>query len=125
MLDGAFQLDWACGEVTERRAANASASRAPLDPGRLPFIDETNVYANAVPLYRRGPRGLRLVDDGAPLGTWQIVTFFLVLRHDRMVAPILIDWPMEGDLFLLQIEWCLMPGPGATRYRDNGSFARA
>ena len=82
--------------------------QAQLDPNKLVFIDETGVNTNMMRLYGRGPRGMRLVDE-VPFGEWQTVTFVSALRHDRMVAPMVIDGPMGGELFLAYVKQCLVP----------------
>jgi transposase len=79
-----------------------------LDPARLVFIDETSVNTNMVRLYGRGLRGVRLVDH-VPFGQWKTMTFVSALRHDGMVAPMLVDGAMDGELFLAYVEQCLVP----------------
>jgi transposase len=79
-----------------------------LDPAHLVFIDETAVSTNMVRLYGRGPRGVRVVDR-VPQGTWKTITFVAALRHDKMVAPMMVDGPMTGEMFLAYIEQCLLP----------------
>jgi transposase len=37
------------------------------------------------------------------------MTFVSALRHDGMVAPMLIEGPMNGELFLAYVEQCLAP----------------
>jgi transposase len=79
-----------------------------LDPAKLVFIDETSVNTSMVRLYGRGPRGVRLVDH-VPFGKWETLTFISALRHDGMVAPMVIDGAMDGELFLAYVEQCLVP----------------
>ena len=79
-----------------------------LDPAHLVFIDETAVSTNMVRLYGRGPRGARVIDD-VPQGTWKTITFVAALRHDKMVAPMVFDGPMTGEMFLAYVEQCLVP----------------
>jgi transposase len=79
-----------------------------LDPARLVFIDETSVNTSMVRLYGRCPCGVRLVDH-VPFGHWETMTFVSALRHDGMVAPMLIEGPMNGELFLAYVEQCLVP----------------
>jgi transposase len=79
-----------------------------LDPAKLVFIDETSVNTNMVRLYGWGPSGMRLVEH-VPLGQWETLTFVSALRHDGMVAPMLIEGPMNGELFLAYVEQCLAP----------------
>jgi transposase len=79
-----------------------------LDPAKLVFIDETSVNTSMVRLYGRAPCGVRLVDH-VPFGHWETLTFVSALRHDGMVAPMLIEGPMNGELFLAYVEQCLAP----------------
>jgi transposase len=79
-----------------------------LDPAKLVFIDETSVNTSMVRLYGRCPCGVRLVDH-VPFGHWETMTFVSALRHDGMVAPMLIEGPMNGELFLAYVEQCLAP----------------
>jgi transposase len=79
-----------------------------LDPAKLVFIDETSVNTSMVRLYGRGPCGERLVDH-VPFGHWETMTFVSALRRDGMVAPMLIEGPMNGELFLAYVEQCLAP----------------
>jgi transposase len=79
-----------------------------LDSTKLVFIDETSVNTNMVRLYGRCPCGVRLVDH-VPFGQWKTMTFISALRHDGMVAPMLIEGPMNGEVFLDYVEQCLAP----------------
>jgi transposase len=51
---------------------------------------------------------MRLVDH-VPFGYWETLTFVSALRHDGMVAPMLIEGPMNGELFLAYVEQFLVP----------------
>src|SRR3984957_5790389 len=55
-----------------------------LDPARLVFLDETAVSTNMVRLYGR-------LVDRVPHGHWKTITFVAALRHDKMVAPMVVD----------------------------------
>lgn len=79
-----------------------------LDPARLVFLDETAVSTNMVRLYGRGPRGER-VNGEVPQGTWKTITFVAALRCDKMVAPMVFDGAMTGEMFLAYVEQCLAP----------------
>ena len=79
-----------------------------LDPARLVFIDETAVSTNMVRLRGRAPRGIRLIGR-VPLGAWKTITFVAALRHDKMVAPMVIEGAMSGEIFLAYVEQCLVP----------------
>jgi len=79
-----------------------------LDPARLVFVDETGVNTHMVRLYGHASRGERLVDH-VPFGNWETITFVAALRHDKMVAPMVVDGPMNGELFLAYVKHCLVP----------------
>jgi transposase len=61
-----------------------------------------------VRLYGHASRGERLVDH-VPFGNWEAITFVTALRHDKMVAPMVVDGPMNGELFLAYVKHCLVP----------------
>jgi transposase len=72
------------------------------------FIDETAVSTNMVRQSGRSPRGERLIGC-IPLGHWETVTFVAGLRHTGIVAPMLINGAMNGEIFLAYLEQCLVP----------------
>jgi hypothetical protein len=79
-----------------------------LDPARLVFLDETAVSTNMIRPNGRSARGERLIGH-VPLGHWETVTFVAGLRHTGMVAPMLINGAMNGEIFLAYLEQCLAP----------------
>ena len=79
-----------------------------LDPARLVFIDETAVTTKMVRLWGRCPRGLELIGH-APCGEWKTITFVAALRHNKMVAPMVVDGAMSAEMFLAYVEQCLVP----------------
>ena len=79
-----------------------------LDPARLVFIDETAVSTNMVRANGRSPRGERLIGY-VPLGHWETVTLVAGLRHTGIVAPMVINGAMNGEIFLAYLEQCLAP----------------
>ena len=81
--------------------------------GRLVFLDETWAKTNMTRLHGRSPRGIRLVGS-APHGHWNTTTFLAGLRHDGIVAPLMLDGPITGEAFLAWTEQFLAPelGPG-------------
>ena len=81
-----------------------------LDPAKLVLSTrlETSVNTNMVRLYGRAPCGVRLVDH-VPFGHWETLTFVSALRRNGLVAPILIEGPMNGELFPADVEQCLVP----------------
>jgi transposase len=94
-------------DVKEKRAA--WAERMPgLDPDRLVFIDETGANTEMTRRYGRAPRGQRLV-DAVPHGHWKTTTFVAALRSEGLVAPMVVDGAMNGDLFVAYAEQVLAP----------------
>jgi transposase len=53
-------------------------------------------------------RGERLISH-VPQGHWKTITFVAALRHNKMVAPMVIDGPVNGVAFLAYVEQCLAP----------------
>ena len=91
-----------------------------LDTTALVFLDETATTTNMVRLRGRCPRGERLIGH-APHGHWKTMTLVAGLRHDGMVAPLVVDGPINGATFLAYIEQCLAPtlAPGDIVVMDN------
>ena len=79
-----------------------------FDPARLVFIDETSTSTNMVRLRGRCRRGERLISR-VPQGHWKTITFVAGLRHDKMVAPFVVDGPMTRATFLAYLEQGLKP----------------
>jgi len=79
-----------------------------LDPARLVFIDETAVSTNLVRLLGRAPRGERVIGS-VPLGTWETITFVAALRYHEMIAPMVVEGAITGEMFLAYVEQCLVP----------------
>src|SRR5665213_1671321 len=78
------------------------ACQAALDPAKLVFIDETGANTKMARAYGRSPRGQRLVCK-IPWGHWKTTTFTCGLRRDGLVAPWVLDGPMNGDAFLVYV----------------------
>ena len=91
-----------------------------MDLDRLVFIDETGAATNMTRRYGRAPKGCRCVDS-APLGDWQTTTFVAALRRHELTAPMVVEGPMDGELFLAWIEQFLCPTlrPGDIVILDN------
>jgi transposase len=79
-----------------------------LDPARLIFLDETWTKTNMTRMRGRARRGERLVAS-VPHGHWNTTTFLAGLRNDRIVAPLVLDGPINGDAFRAYIEQFLAP----------------
>jgi transposase len=93
--------------VVEARE-NWKADQKRLDPNKLVFIDETGANTKMVRLYGRSPQGNRLAGY-APCGHWKTTTFIAGLRCNGIVAPFILDGPMNGDAFLVYLEEILVP----------------
>ena len=91
-----------------------------LDPERLVFIDETWASTNMARRYGRAPRGERL-RVGVPHGHWKTTTFVAGLRLTGMVAPMVLDGPINGVSFQAYIDQVLVPElrPGDIVVMDN------
>ena len=79
-----------------------------FDPARLVFVDETATATNMARPYGRCARGVRLIGH-VPQSHWQTITFVAGLRHDAMVAPMVIEGPITAEMFLAYVEQCLVP----------------
>ena len=79
-----------------------------LDPEKLIFIDETWLNTKMARLRGRGPRGERL-RASLPHGHWKTTTFIGGLRLTGMDAPMVIDGPINGEIFRAYIERVLVP----------------
>ncbi len=60
----------------------------------------------------RAPIGQRLIDK-TPHGHWKMTTFIAALRYDRLTAPMVIDRPMNGAIFLAYVLTFLVPSLSA------------
>ena len=91
-----------------------------LDPDRLVFIDETWASTNMARRRGRAPRGQRL-RMSVPHGHWKTTTFIAGLRRSGMVAPFVIDCPVNRQVFETYIEKVLVPElrPGDIVIMDN------
>lgn len=91
-----------------------------MDPERFVFIDETGVATNMVRRYGWALRAERLV-QAAPHGHWRTTTFVAGLRSTGLVAPLVLDGPMNGPAFLAYVRQFLAPtlGCGDVVVMDN------
>ena len=72
------------------------------------FIDKTGASTNMVQRYGWAPRSERLV-QATPHGHWRTSTFLAGLRSTDLVAPLVLDGPMNGPAFLAHVEQFLAP----------------
>ena len=84
------------------------ANQANLNPDKLVFIDETGASTKMVRLRGRCQRGERLLAK-APFGHWKTTTFTAGLRRNGLVAPFVLDGPMNGEAFRVYVEKVLVP----------------
>ena len=84
------------------------------------FIDETWASTNMARRYGRAPRGRRL-RAGVPHGRWKTTTFVAGLRRSGVVAPFLLDGPINRAAFEAYVEQVLVPAlrPGDVVILDN------
>jgi transposase len=101
--------------LTWRRPGNDQAS---LDPSRLVFIDETGTSTTMARRRGRSSRGPRLIGY-VPHGHWKITTFVATLCCNAIMAPFVIDRPMNGPIFTAYVTHCLMPTL-TRRHRRHG-----
>jgi transposase len=92
-----------------RRKREEWASRMPgLDPAKLVFIDETGANTKMTRRYGRAPVGER-VAGVVPHGHWKTTTFVAALRSEGLVAPMVLDGAMNGDVFAAYVRQVLVP----------------
>jgi putative transposase len=103
-----------------RRRAQWLNYQPKIEPSRLVFIDETSTKTNMAPLRGWAPRGARLPGK-APFGHWNTMTFLAALRWDRVAAPWLLNKPINGERFQIDVEEVLAPtlSPGDIVIMDN------
>jgi transposase len=72
------------------------------------FVDETWASTNMSRTHGRCPEGARLV-MAVPHAHWKTTTFVAALRCDGLVAPMVADGAMDGDLFVAYVKQQLIP----------------
>ena len=99
------------GAGASRRGPRTAALDARTGHGRP---GPAGVYRRGLDLtsprcqFGRCSRGERLIGR-VPQGHWKTITFAAGLRHDKMVAPFVVDGPMTRATFLAYLEQCLRP----------------
>lgn len=106
-------------DIVERREAWFDG-QLDLDPEKLVFIDETWATTNMARKSGRAQRGERL-RAGVPHGHWKVTTFVAGLRLCGMVAPMVLDGPINGVAFQAYVDQVLVPtlAPGDIVVMDN------
>jgi transposase len=71
-------------------------------------------------LYGRGPTSQRVVEY-VPHGHWLTTTFVAALRTTGLTAPMVVDGPINGDVFVAYVEQVLVRTlrPGDVVVMDN------
>lgn len=96
------------------------AAQPDLDASKLVFLDETWLSTNMARRYGRCARGQRL-KAAIPYGHWKTTTFLGGLCHDGLIAPLVLDGPIDADSFRAYVEQFLAPAlrPGQIVIMDN------
>jgi len=106
-------------DIAQRRA-EWRVLQAGLSPERLVFIDETWAKTNMTRPRGRSPAGTRLI-AAVPHGHWQTTTFLAGLRSSGLIAPLVIDGAVNGEIFVAYVRQHLAPAlqPGDIVIMDN------
>lgn len=104
----------------KRKRDNWQQSLPGLDLEKLVFLDESGINTAMARRYGRCPPSKRLVDS-VPAGAWQSNTLLAAVRLDGVVAPMVLDGPVNGEVFASYIELSLVPAlePGDIVIMDN------
>lgn len=82
--------------------------QAHLRPQQLVFIDETGANTTMARTHGRNFRGHRVVSK-VPHAHWKTTTFLGALRATGLTAPLVVDGPMTGEIFLAYVRQHLAP----------------
>jgi transposase len=84
------------------------------------FIDETWASTKMARTHGRALRGERLRSP-IPHGHWKTTTFVAALRNSGMIAPMVLDGPINGVAFQAYVDQVLVPDlePGDIVVMDN------
>lgn len=96
------------------------AAQPTLDASKLVFLDETWLSTNMARRCGRCARGQRL-KAAIPYGHWKTTTFLAGLCHDGVIAPLVLDGPIDAESFRAYVEQFLAPAlrPGQIVVMDN------
>jgi len=75
---------------------------------RLIFLDETSATTNMTPTRGRAPRGQRCLGF-TPGGHWRTTTVVCALDAQGLLAPLVLDGPLNGTAFVAWVEQFLVP----------------
>jgi transposase len=79
-----------------------------LPANKLVFVDETWIKTNMTRTHGRCPRGQRLIAK-VPHGRWQTTTLIAAIRRNEVFAPMVVDCPVNAEIFTAYAEQCLAP----------------
>lgn len=84
-----------------------------LELDRLIFLDECGTNTKMARLYGRAKRGERC-RAAIPHGHWNTTTLVSALSTDGIIAPMILDGAMDGEMFCAYVTTllapCLVPG---------------
>jgi putative transposase len=105
--------------VARRRAAGKRVQPR-IDAADFVCIDETWTKTNMAPLYGWSPVGERCLAH-VPHGHWKTQTCIAGLTPSGIIAPFVLDGPINGESFLAYVEQVLAPelSPKNTVILDN------
>src|SRR3984957_6414113 len=105
-------------DVAERREAWRSAQTSL--GGRLIFLDETWTTTAMTRRYAWADVGARAIGH-APNGHWKTTTFLAGLTCEGLIAPFVLDGPINAEYFIAYVEQILVPvlREGDTVVLDN------
>src|SRR6185437_8635885 len=93
-------------DVTERREAWRQAQKSLGN--RLIFLDETWTTTAMTRRYAWADVGSRALGH-APNGHWKTTTFLAGLTCEGLIAPFVLDGPINAECFLAYVEQILLP----------------
>jgi transposase len=105
-------------DVAERREAWRGVQKSL--GGRLIFLDETWMTTAMTRRYAWADVGARAIGH-APNGHWKTTTFLAGLTCEGLIAPFVLDGPINAECFLAYVEQILVPAlrEGDTVILDN------
>jgi hypothetical protein len=105
-------------DVAERREAWQRAQKSL--GGRLIFLDETWTTTAMTRRYAWADVGARAIGH-APNGHWKSTTFLAGLTCEGLIAPFVLDGPINAECFFAYVEQILVPAlrEGDTVILDN------
>jgi len=106
--------------ASEQSSPEVAQARATWAAGRLIFLDETSATTDMTPTRGRSPKGQRCVGH-APGGHWHTTTLVCAMSAQGLLAPLVLDGPINGEAFGAWVQQFLAPElrPGDIVVMDN------